>query len=154
MSQFLGTHQNKLDGKGRVSIPAPFRASLRKPDGAFLAILRPSHRHACVEGWPLAAFETLDKPLGALPDFSDDQIDLAATIYADANELDIDKDGRVTLPAPLIAHAGLKDTVTFMGLGRMFQIWEPAAAEAFRNAARERQRLRNESQQIPSGKAA
>jgi MraZ protein len=154
MSQFLGTHQNKLDGKGRVSVPAPFRASLRKPDGTSVAILRPSHRHVCVEGWPLAAFETLDKPLGALPDFSDEQIDLAATIYAGANELDIDKDGRVTLPAALITHAGLRDTVTFMGLGRMFQIWEPAAAETFLAAARERQRLRNEGQQVPTGKAA
>jgi MraZ protein len=49
------------------------------------------------------------------------------------------------LPADMVAHAGLAEAVVFMGLGRMFQIWEPAAAAAFRDAARERQRLRNEA---------
>jgi MraZ protein len=145
MSQFLGTHQNRLDAKGRVSIPAAFRAGLRNLDGSAPVILRPSHKNACIEAWPVQVFATLETPLEALPDFSDEQIDLAATIYADAYRLDIDKDGRVTLPAELIAHGNLSEAVAFMGLGRMFQIWEPAAAETFRAAARERQRLRNES---------
>jgi len=139
MSQFLGTHQNKLDGKGRVSVPANFRAGLRNLDGSAFVILRPSHIHACIEVYPEAVFATLEKPLEALPDFSEEHFDLAVTIYADACRLDIDKDGRMVLPADLIAHAGLKDSVTFMGLGRTFQIWEPAAVEAYRAEARERE---------------
>jgi MraZ protein len=143
MSPFLGTHQNRLDAKGRVSVPASFRAELKKLDDAVTLVLRPSHTHACIEAWPEPVFATLEKPLAALPDFSDEQIDMATTIYADACRLEADKDGRVLLPAALIAHAGLTEAVVFIGLGKMFQIWEPAAAEAFRAAARERTRARD-----------
>jgi MraZ protein len=145
MSQFLGTHQNRLDAKGRVSVPAPFRAALKTLDGSAALILRPSHKNACIEAWPEPVFATLEKPMQAMPDFSDEQIDMATTIYADACRLEADKDGRIMLPAEMVAHAGLAEAVVFMGLGRMFQIWEPAAAAAFRDAARERQRLRNEA---------
>jgi len=142
MSQFLGTHQNRLDAKGRVSVPASFRAALKALDGTAVLVLRPSHNHACIEAWPEPVFQTLEKPLAELPEFSDDHIDMAATLYADACRLEADRDGRIMLPSELIGHAGLADAVVFMGLGRMFQIWEPAAANAFRDAARERARVR------------
>ncbi len=134
MTSFLGTHQNRLDAKGRVSIPAAFRKELA--GGAL--VLRPSHQYACIEAWPEAAFETLERPLQELPEFSAEQIEKAMTIYGDACKLEADKDGRVMLTGELIAHAGLGETVVFVGLGRIFQIWEPAAAAAFRQGARQR----------------
>jgi MraZ protein len=143
MSQFLGTHTNKLDAKGRVSIPATFRAALRptEGDGAPL-VLRPSHKHPCVEGWPAATFHALANPLDTLDMFGEAHDDLAATLYADAHPSEPDKEGRIVLPADLIAHAGLGDSVIFLGLGKTFQIWEPAAGERFRTEARERARAR------------
>ena len=137
MSQFLGTHTNKLDAKGRVSIPAPFRAALRSGDGSPL-VLRPSHKHPCVEGWPAATFHALATPLNALDMFGEAHDDLAAALYADAHPSEPDKEGRIVLPAELIAHANLGDSVVFMGLGRTFQIWEPEAGERFRAEARAR----------------
>lgn len=143
MTQFLGTHTNRLDAKGRVSIPALFRAALR-PEGGGNAclVLRPSHKHACVEGWPEAAFHALAKPLDALDMFSEAHDDLAAALYADAYPMEADKEGRIVLPESLVAHANLADAVVFMGLGRTFQIWEPQAAERRRAEARERARAR------------
>jgi MraZ protein len=143
MTQFLGTHTNRLDAKGRVSIPAPFRAALRGEDGGpARLVLRPSHKHACVEGWPEAAFQALAKPLDALDMFGEAHDDLAAVLYADAYPMESDKEGRIVLPDMLVAHAGLSEQVVFMGLGRIFQIWEPAAAERRRAEARERARSR------------
>ena len=143
MSHFLGTHQNRLDSKGRVSIPAPFRTHLRsEPDGPASAILRPSHKHPCIEAWPEAVFQTLAGPLDRLDMFSEDQDDLMMALYADATRVDADKEGRVLLPESLVQHAGLKDTVTFMGLGRTFQMWEPGAAERRRAEARNAARTR------------
>ena len=139
MSQFLGTHTNKLDAKGRVSIPAPFRAALRGGDDASL-VLRPSHKHPCVEGWPAAAFHALAAPLDKLDLFGEAHDDLAAALYADAHPSEPDKEGRIVLPAELIAHANLGDSVVFLGLGKTFQIWEPAAGERFRAEARARAR--------------
>jgi MraZ protein len=142
MTHFLGTHQNRLDAKGRVSVPAPFRAALRagcESSGTPL-VLRPSHQHPCIEAWPTAEFESLSEPLNRLNLFSQEHDDLAASLYADAFPVEADKEGRVVLPDSLVAYAGLTDAVVFMGLGRIFQIWEPAAAERRRSEARERAR--------------
>jgi MraZ protein len=144
MTHFLGTHQNRLDAKGRVSVPAPFRAALRSRgeadgNGTHL-VLRPSHQHPCIEAWPTAEFEALSEPLNRLNLFSPEHDDLAASLYADAFPVEADKEGRVVLPDSLVTFAGLTDAVVFMGLGRIFQIWEPAAAERRRSEARERAR--------------
>ncbi len=152
MTQFLGTHTNRLDAKGRVSIPAPFRAALRLEGGGSVPlVLRPSHKHACVEGWPDSVFQSLAKPLDALDMFSEAHDDLAAALYADAWPMEADKEGRIVLPEALVAHANLSDAVVFMGLGRTFQIWEPAAAERRRAEARERARARQLT--LPGGAA-
>ncbi|RFD20284.1 transcriptional regulator MraZ [Komagataeibacter melaceti] len=138
MSVFLGTHQNRLDAKGRVSIPSAFRTALRAraKSGEPLAILRPSHLHPCLEAWPADAFAALTRPLDEMDIFSEDHDDLATALYADAYPFETDREGRILLPETLRAHAGLTDQVTFMGLGRTFQIWDPQAAEQRRAAAR------------------
>ncbi len=145
MVHFLGTHQNRLDAKGRVSVPAPFRTALRSgsEDGAAALVLRPSHTHPCVEAWPAAVFQSLATPLDRLDLFSEAHDDLAASLYADAWPVEADREGRIVLPETLAAHASLRDQVVFMGLGRIFQIWEPAAAERRRAEARERARSRS-----------
>jgi MraZ protein len=145
MTHFLGTHQNRLDAKGRVSVPAPFRAALKargdgNGNGSHL-VLRPSHQHPCIEAWPTAEFEALSQPLEQLGLFSPERDDLAASLYADAFPIEVDKEGRVVLPDDLVGYAGLSDGVVFMGLGRTFQIWEPSAAEKRRTDARERARV-------------
>jgi MraZ protein len=144
MTQFLGTHVNKLDAKGRVSVPASFRAVLKSPDAGngTQLILRPSHKFPCIEAWPAAIFEELAEPLERLDLFSEEHEDMAAALYPDAFPVDADKEGRIVLPDDLVTHAGLTDAVVFMGMGRTFQIWEPAAAERRRAEARVRARER------------
>jgi MraZ protein len=142
MSPFLGTHQNRLDAKGRVSVPALFRNALKHAEGTTALILRPSHKHPCIEAWPAPVFDALAAPLQNLDLFSEAHDDMAATLYADAYPIEADKEGRVMLPAELVSHAGLGDAVTFLGLGNTFQIWEPSAAAAFKEAARARAQTR------------
>lgn len=142
MTTFMGTHLNRLDAKGRVSVPAPFRTALRagSDDGVAALVLRPSHKHPCIEAWPAAVFQALETPLDRLDLFSEAHDDLAASLYADAWPVEADREGRIVLPESLVAHAGLSEQVAFLGLGRTFQIWEPAAAERRRAEARERAR--------------
>lgn len=145
MSQFWGMHQNRRDAKGRVSIPAPFRVALRnnrQAEANGTIVLRPSHKFACIEAWPIEEFQRLSIPLESLELFSEEYEDLAAALYADAFPVECDKEGRVLLPESLVRHASLGDAVVFLGLGRTFQIWEPQAAEQRRNEARERARTR------------
>jgi len=146
MTQFKGTHTVRRDGKGRVSIPAAFRAVLKGdhpvtpfPNGA--VVLRPSHKHSCVEGWHPAAFEAQSSQIQQLPRFSDEEDDLALALYSDAVDAEPDKEGRIVLPRELADHAGLGEEVTFVGAGSHFQIWEPGAAQRRIAEARERARV-------------
>jgi MraZ protein len=129
MTQFMGTHTNKLDAKGRVSIPAPFRTALKNGDDSCALILRPSHKYPCLEGWSVAAFDALATSMQHMPTLGDDQEDLAFTVFGRATPLEPDREGRIVPPAGLAAHAHLKDAVCFIGLNTRFQIWEPEAAE-------------------------
>ncbi len=142
MSQFYGTHQNRLDAKGRVSVPASFRAELRAEGDArpTALILRRSHSHPCIEAWPVPEFERLAAPLDRLDIFSEAQDDLQTALYADAHRVEPDKEGRISLPDSLVQHAALTDTVSFVGAGRIFRIWEPEAAAARLAAALDRTR--------------
>ena len=154
MSQFLGTHQTKLDAKNRTSVPSQFRAALRNGDASAPAalVLRPSHQHACIEAWPAEVFYALATPLDRLDMFGADQDDLTTALYADATRVEADKDGRIILPESLVRHAQLEDTIVFMGLGRLFQIWEPAAAD--RRTAEARERARSRGLTLPGRGAA
>lgn len=142
MTMFLGTHASRVDAKGRISIPSPFRTVLREQarPGDALMIIRPSHLHECLEGWSASAFFTFSSALDDYDPFSEDHDDLATSLYADAYPLDCDKEGRVNLPKNLKDHAKLEGDVTFMGLGRVFQIWNPTLAEGRREQARSRAR--------------
>jgi MraZ protein len=108
------------------------------PEGAVRMVLRPSHTHPCIEVWPEDRFNDLGQSLQRVPLFSEDYEDLSAALYADANTVESDREGRIVLPDWLMKHAGLSDTVVFMGQGQSFRIWEPAAAEQRRTEARAR----------------
>jgi MraZ protein len=140
MTHFLGSHLNRLDAKGRVSVPATFRSALKSLDGAeggVTMILRPSHKHSCIEAWPQAVFDKLAQSLDRYELFSPEYEDLAAAIYADAYPIESDKEGRIILNEMLVSHAGISDSVVFMGTGPTFQIWEPAAAKRRATEARQ-----------------
>lgn len=143
MSPFLGQHQNRLDAKGRVSVPAAFRAALKEISGDSEMILRPSTTHSCIEAWPRPRFNELEKSLQTLDVLSEEYEDRATALYAEAFPVEADKDGRIQLPEKLASFAKLTDSVVFMGRGTIFTIWEPAAAELRAAEARENQKKRS-----------
>jgi MraZ protein len=147
MTLFIGTHQNKLDAKRRVSIPAQFRSVLKKNSHAGEAAavatvyLRPSHQQPCIEGWTEFGFEALSEPVAqAYNLFSPEHEDFVMALFGDACALETDKEGRIMLPDAMIAHAGISDAVTFIGTRNNFQIWEPAAGAKRLAEAREKAR--------------
>jgi MraZ protein len=140
MDRFVSTFTNKIDGKGRVSIPAPFRARAR----ARRLWLRRSRRRLLLPSLDAPALDAggerlakkIDGLLSGLPDYSDERDELSVALYGDVQILSIDGDGRIVLPESLRAHAGLSGAVTFVGLGDKFQMWEPGRFEKRRADAR------------------
>lgn len=142
MALFVSTFINKLDRKGRISVPAPFRAALAQQSFAGIVAF-PSFTSTAIEGWPISFLEDMATASAETYDlFSDEQDDLNTLIFSTSHQLAFDPEGRVVLPEELIAHAGLSDLAAFVGKGRTFQIWEPEAMERHRLEARERAKTR------------
>lgn len=132
MTQFRGNITNKLDKKGRVSVPATFRDILA---GEGL-VLRRSWRHPCIEAWPASRFESEVASTGPLDELTEEDDHFAYAMCSDVVDLSPDSEGRVVLPEQLIAHANLSEGVTFMARRSFFELWEPTAAAAQIEASR------------------
>ncbi|MBW7851167.1 MAG: division/cell wall cluster transcriptional repressor MraZ [Rhodospirillales bacterium] len=137
MLLFLSTFQNKVDKKGRVSVPATFRAALAPQSFPGIIAFR-SFTSACIEGCGMDFMENLSSRTDQFDLFSAEQDDFTSLIFADARQLAWDPEGRIGLPEDLTAHAGITDTAAFVGKGRTFQIWNPEAYRAASEEARQR----------------
>lgn len=133
---FLSTFHNRIDKKARVSVPSIFRGALAG-DGFQGVVLFRSYRHQALEGCGMARMQQLSQRLDQLAAFSDEQEQLATSIFADAEALSFDGDGRIVLSERLRSHAGLEEEAVFVGQGATFQIWNPAAFEAHVAKARQ-----------------
>ncbi|HRD78964.1 MAG TPA: division/cell wall cluster transcriptional repressor MraZ [Hyphomicrobiaceae bacterium] len=140
MDRFVSTFTNRIDAKGRVSVPAPFRAVLDRDryasGGAQGIYCYPSLDTPALDAGGERLARKIDALLGALPDYSDERDELSVALYGDVQVLSIDGDGRIVLPQGLREHAGLLAEVTFVGLGDKFQMWEPKRFDERRLAAR------------------
>ena len=130
MSLFLSSYENRLDTKGRVSVPASFRASA-SGDGFAGVVLYRSFTNNCIEGLTLSRMEQMAAAADRVGIFDSTLDDLTAMLFADARQLAFDVTGRIVIPSDLLMHAGITDRAVFVGRGRSFQIWNP---DAFRTA--------------------
>jgi MraZ protein len=141
MDRFVSTFINKIDAKGRVSVPAQFRAVLERDgfvEGGIYCY--PSLDAPALDAGGKSLAANIDRLLDGLPDYSDERDELSVALYGDVVTLAIDQDGRIVLPEALRAHASLSTHVAFVGLGQKFQMWEPARFETRRAGAREKVR--------------
>ena len=135
MALFLSTFVNKIDKKGRVSVPSAFRAALTS-QGFPGVILFPSFSLSAIEGRGMDRMESLSA--GIDEDFDplgNDLDEVANTIFAKSDQLGFDSEGRVMVSNKLLTHAGISDQAAFVGRGASFQIWEPGAFQAHQDDA-------------------
>ncbi len=136
MAQFLSTVTNKVDKKGRVSVPAIFRSALAGE--AFNGVvLFPSFQVRAIEGAGMDQMERIGSAIDELPPFSESRANIANAVLAASHSLNFDSEGRILIPESLLVFSGVQDRATFAGLGRVFQIWSPEAYEEHQNQSRE-----------------
>jgi len=126
---FLSTYVNKVDRKGRVSVPAPFRAAVANQSFNGI-VLYPAINTRALEGSGIDRLEELSNRIDGLAEFSEDR-DALSVIFSEAQQLPFDTEGRIMLPPELCEHAGivLEGGAAFVGVGHTFQIWEPGHFE-------------------------
>jgi MraZ protein len=144
MGLFLSTFVNKIDKKGRVSVPASFRGALSGQIFQGFVAFR-SLKLEAIEGFGMDRIERLSKSFDEMDLFSQEHEDWSASIFADAQQLAFDSEGRVSLTQAMIDHAHLKDQVAFVGRGATFQIWDPQRFQGQQEEARKRLRARKVS---------
>jgi MraZ protein len=123
---FLSTYTNRIDGKGRVSFPAPFRNALgeRKSQGILLfkSIVDPA-----IEGITVERLSQMSAALESLPPFAPERAFFETAIFGSAQALQFDSEGRCSIPKALLETVGITTELAFLGRGATFQIWEPQA---------------------------
>ena len=134
---FLSSFENRIDKKGRVSVPATFRSFLSSM-GYNGFISYPSFNHNALEACSQDRIERLSSTIDSLNPFEERRDFFATSILSESENLQFDTEGRVSLSDKQLDHAKIKSNVLFVGLGKTFQIWEPKNFERFKTLARKK----------------
>ena len=133
----MDTIINKVDAKGRVSLPSDYRAIVKELSTEIVCYR--SLTAPCIEGCTEELLDKLATDIENATDFfSETQDNLTNLIFGDARRFTFDSTGRIMLTEKLLKHAGIGDTAVFFGQCRKIQIWNPE------NWEKEEARLRAE----------
>ena len=139
MDRFVSNFTNRLDAKGRVSIPASFRAALAR-DGFEGVYAHPSLSMEAVDCGGHALLREIDALLERYPSYSEERDVYSTALLGTSEILKVDPEGRVILTESVKAAAGISGELTFVGQGYKFQIWEPGRFRAHLDEAKSRVR--------------
>ncbi|MFQ5625992.1 MAG: division/cell wall cluster transcriptional repressor MraZ [Methyloligellaceae bacterium] len=143
MEQFVSTFTNKIDAKGRVSVPVSFRTVLAK-DGFEGIYCYPSLDDDALDAGGQRLVGKIQSLLEDIAPYSDERDHLAMALFGASEILSLDQDGRIKIPERLCDHAGISDKATFVGLGDKFQIWQPEKfSDQFKEGRKKLNELKN-----------
>tara|TARA_B100000989_G_scaffold102643_1_gene75078 strand:- start:134 stop:589 length:456 start_codon:yes stop_codon:yes gene_type:complete len=134
---FLSVYKNKLDKKGRVSVPASYRSYLSNL-GYNGVICYPSFNYQSIEAWPQDRIEKISNAIELLNPFEEKRDFFATSILSESINLQFDSEGRISMTSELLKHAKIKNNMLFVGQGKTFQIWEPTIFEKFKVTAKKK----------------
>lgn len=131
---FRSQFTNRIDAKGRVSVPASFRAVAAEGGWAGVCLLR-SPTDRAIDGYSQARLDEITEMIEEHDPMSEEFRHLNIALNGGTWEIAFDQDGRIVLPEELLHHARITEQATFVGLGKSFQIWEPETfAQRFEQA--------------------
>lgn len=137
MARFTSTVVNKVDKKGRVSVPATFRAALEQLGGN-VVYLRMDENNGCLEGLSEAFLSDIEQRINALDVHSEERDAFEQTYFGASHRLVVDPEGRILLPRELIEFAGINEQASFVGLNTRFQVWHPPHLAEHRKGSADR----------------
>lgn len=126
---FLGADPITIDEKGRFAVPARYRVSLREQCSGQLVVV-PHHRDPCLLILPRPGWMAFAEKLTAKAALSQAVRDMQRRYIARARDLEMDKQGRLLLPAPVRVDAGLNSKATLAGVGNSLELWDEATWQA------------------------
>lgn len=131
MAGFKGQAEYSVDSKGRVAIPAKMRSALRPEAKDTFTITRGFER--CVFLYPLDRWTEMEEEIGALSTYNREARAFTRRIMMWADEVSLDKQGRIVLPKPLMEFGGISERALILGAFDRIEIWDPAIFEGYLN---------------------
>jgi MraZ protein len=119
---FCGINSVNLDAKGRMAIPAKYRARLCEEAGNQLVITIDTE-DSCLLLYPITAWKTIEQKIELLPSFNQVTRRIQRLLIGHATEVELDSNGRILLPSLLREYAGLDKKIVLIGQGKKFEIW-------------------------------
>ncbi len=135
MTFFTGVHVNRIDRKGRVSVPAPFRNTLSRQAFHGIVVYPATNGAPAFDGCGIDLLEGLSARFASTNPFDAAYDNARMAIFSQVEQLAFDGQGRVMLPKRILQHTQIDDHVAFAGLGDKFQIWEPERLKAAQDQA-------------------
>jgi MraZ protein len=129
MDRFVSHYLLRLDAKGRVSVPAPFRAVLAR-DGFDGLYCNPALDRPALDAGGNALLAEIEALIAGFSPYSERREQFALALYGTSETLKLDGEGRIVLTDALKTHVGITEAASFVGLGHKFQIWEPGRLRA------------------------
>jgi MraZ protein len=132
---FLSTYINKIDSKGRVSVPSNYRTLLMQPDFSGVIVYQ-SISNPCIEACSYDRIMHLSTSIDNLDPYSEERDAFATIILGGSVKLPFDSEGRIIIPEMLLASAQLTDKACFVGKGQTFEIWQPEQFQEYYQKAK------------------
>jgi MraZ protein len=144
MDRFVSQFTNRLDAKGRVSIPASFRSLLAK-DGYEGLYVHPALDFPALDCGGHGLLREIDALMERLPAYSEERDYFATALMGASESLKVDGEGRIVFSDRMREITGITDQATFVGHGHKFQIWEPSRFADHYAASRDKLRVMRRS---------
>jgi len=125
MGMFMGEYHHNIDSKGRLIIPAKFR------DGLGDSFVLTRGLDQCLFGYPLEEWKQLEAKLKALPLTKKDARAFTRFFFSGATECELDKQGRINIPSPLLQYGKLEKECVIVGVSGRIEIWSKPLWEDF-----------------------
>ena len=130
---FIGQFPVRLDAKNRAFMPAGFRRILQQ-SGAQTLVVRKDYFENCLVVYPAAQWqEEIAKVRAKLNRFDGNQQMVYRKLVSEAQEIQLDSNGRMLLPQALLDKVGIKQDALFVGMEQTIEIWAPDIAASGSN---------------------
>lgn len=124
---FRGRYEHKINGQGRISLPANYREALGSMGEGMLMV---TNLEDCLVAYPMSTWLKKEEKFLTLSETETMELKYQRFYVSGATQCQVDKQGRILLPSVLRAHAELKKDVIFVGLTNRFEIWNKAVWDA------------------------
>ena len=122
---FCGINAVNLDVKGRMAIPARYRALLQEEADGHVVLTIDTEEH-CLLLYPVPIWKSIEEKIAALPSFNRAARRIQRLLIGHATEMELDGSGRILVPPVLRNYADLDKKVMVVGQGKKFEIWSEA----------------------------